>query len=144
MSKLEVDVKSIQGLIRSRALNAKRSLSKLETQAQKVLKEWVKKGLDTQKEGRKQVEGLVKVVRDTVSSSELIKNLKKSDLYHKALEAKDEFEKRVVDAQKQVYKILNVPTKQELDRLNRKVDDLGRKLNKKGKTTSPEVKKSES
>jgi len=57
-----------------------------------------------------------------------LKNFKKTNTYSLALQAKDELEKRVADAQEKVFEFLNVPTKQDLDRLAKKVDELGRKL----------------
>ena len=134
MSRLEVDVKSIQNLIRSRVTKAQKTLTKFEAQAEKVVKQWVHRGLKT--EGRKQVERLVKDVRQTVESSDLLKNLKKSNVYHLALQAKDELEKRVSDTQEKVFEFLNVPTKQDLDRLNKKVDELNRKLKTGSKSES--------
>ena len=128
MSRLEVDVKSIQNLIRSRVTKAQKTLTKFEVQAEKVVKQWVHQGLKTKSEGQKQVNRLIKDVRQTVETSDLLKNFKKTNTYSLALQAKDELEKRVADAQEKVFEFLNVPTKQDLDRLAKKVDELGRKL----------------
>ncbi|HBQ21230.1 MAG: hypothetical protein A2Z91_00225 [Deltaproteobacteria bacterium GWA2_38_16] len=133
MSRLEVDVKSIQKLIRSRVTKAQKTLTDFEGQAEKVVKEWVNKGLKSQTEGRKQVEKLVQDVRETVESSDLIKNFRKTNVYHLALQAKDELEKRVADTQEKVFEFLNVPTKEDLDRLSKKVDEIGRKLKSNGR-----------
>ena len=121
MSRLEVDVKSIQKLIWSRALKARKTLTQFEEQAEKFMKQVVQQGLKSRNEGRRQVE---KLVRD-------VKNLKKSSLYNTACQAKDELEKRVANVQERVFKLLNVPTKEELEKLNRKVDSLSRQFNKK-------------
>ena len=128
MSRLEVDVKSIQNLIRSRVTQAQKTLTKFESRAEKVVKQWVHQGLKTKSEGQKQVNQLIKDVRQTVETSDLLKNFKKTNTYSLALQAKDELEKRVADAQEKVFEFLNVPTKQDLDRLAKKVDELGRKL----------------
>lgn len=99
MSRLEVDVKSIQKIIRDRALKAQQ---------------------------------FAQDVRQTLSSSPLLKNLKKTSLYRtafKALKAKDELEKRASEAKVRVLDLLNVPTKKDLERLNKKVDALTKKLN---------------
>jgi len=111
MSRLEVDVKSIQKLIRSRVTKAQKTLTDFEGQAEKVVKEWVNKGLKSQTEGRKQVEKLVQDVRETVESSDLIKNFRKTNVYHLALQAKDELEKRVADTQEKVFEFLEKHTK---------------------------------
>lgn len=126
MSRLEVDVKSLQKLIWSRVTKAQKSLTDLETHAERTVRKWVAKGLTS--EGKRQVENLVRDVRETVESSDLVKNFRKSNLYDVALQAKDELEKRVAQAQEKVFEVLNVPTKTDLDKLNRKVDELGKKL----------------
>src|SRR3989344_5871266 len=108
MSRLEVDVKSIQKLIWSRALKARKTLTQFEEQAEKFMKQVVQQGLKSRNEGRRQVE---KLIRD-------VKNLKKSSLYNTACQAKDELEKRVANVQERVFKLLNVPTKEELEKLN--------------------------
>ncbi len=136
MSRLEVDVKSIQNLIRSRVTRAQKTLTKFETQAEKAVKQWVNRGLKTKEEGQKQVAQLVKDVRQTVETSDILKNFKKTNTYHLALQAKDELEKRVADAQEKVFEFLNVPTKQDLDRLTKKVDELNRKLKANSKSDS--------
>ena len=136
MSRLEVDVKSIQNLIRSRVTQAQKTLTKFESRAEKVVKQWVHQGLKTKSEGQKQVNQLIKDVRQTVDTSDLLKNFKKTNTYSLALQAKDELEKRVADAQEKVFEFLNVPTKQDLDRLAKKVDELGRKLKTNSKTGS--------
>ena len=136
MSRLEVDVKSIQNLIRSRVTQAQKTLTKFESRAEKVVKQWVHQGLKTKSEGQKQVNQLIKDVRQTVETSDLLKNFKKTNTYSLALQAKDELEKRVADAQEKVFEFLNVPTKQDLDRLAKKVDELGRKLKTNSKTGS--------
>ena len=128
MSRLEVDVKSIQNLIRSRVTKAQKTLTKFEVQAEKVVKQWVHQGLKTKSEGQKQVNRLIKDVRQTVETSDLLKNFKKTNTKSLALQAKDELEKREKYAQEKVFELLNVPTKQDLDRLAKKVDELGRKL----------------
>lgn len=135
MPKLEVDVKSIQDLIRSKALKAQKVFNKFESQAETVIRDLVQKGLKSQREGKKQVEQLIKDVRETVEDSELIKNLKKTTVYHTALEAKDELGRRVQDAQERLMRVLNVPTKQEVDRINQKLADLDKKLKGKKKAT---------
>ena len=136
MSRLEVDVKSIQNLIRTRVTKAQKTLTKLETQAEKVVKQWVHRGVKTKEEGRKQVNRLIKDVRQTVETSDILKNFKKTNTYSLALQDKDELEKRVADAQEKVFEFLNVPTKQDLDRLNKKVDELNRKLKTGSKSES--------
>ncbi|MEK7791266.1 MAG: hypothetical protein AAB309_06545 [Deltaproteobacteria bacterium] len=106
MSRLEVDVKSIQKIIRDRALRAQKILSNFEAQAEKTLK-----------------------------------NLKKMPLYQTAFKAalhtKDELEKRASEAKVRVLDLLNVPTKEDLKRLNKKVDVLVKKL----KTESQKVRR---
>lgn len=136
MSRLEVDVKSIQKLIRSRMNQAQKTLVNFESQAEKVVKELVNKGLKSQEEGRKQVEQLIRDVRSTVKTSPLLKNLKKSNTYSTALQAKEELEKRMAQAQEKVFEFLNIPTKNDLERLEKKVDQLSQKLRttKKKKT----------
>lgn len=99
MSRLEVDVKSIQKVIRDRALKAQKTLVRLEED-----------------------------VRQTLSSSPLLKNLKKSSFYHTALRARDELRTRAEDAQERVLNLLNVPTRKDLDRLDEKVEKLSKKL----------------
>ena len=141
MSRLEVDVKSIRRLIKSRASKAQKTITKFEGRAEKFVRELVKQGLKSRKEGRKQVERLVKDVRKTVNGSPLLKNLKHSGLYSTARLAQKELEKRVAETQEKVFHILNVPTRDELDRLNKKVTLLTRKLNEKKKKTSRRKKK---
>lgn len=133
MSRLEVDVKSIQKLIKSRAMKARKSLGKFEGQAEQLVKILVRKGLKSQKEGKKQFNRIVRDVQRTVKKSPLVKNLKKSMVYSTALDAKDELEKRLCDVQEKVFEVLQVPTRQELDRLNRKIDKLHAQLNAKRK-----------
>lgn len=132
MSRLEVDVKSIQKIIRDRVLKAQKTLVNFEAQAEKVVRDLISNGLRSKKEGQKQVEQLVHDVRQTLSSSPLLKNLKRTSLYHTALKAKDEFEKRASGAQERVFDLLNVPTKKDLERLNKKVDVLTKKLKVEG------------
>ncbi len=136
MSRLEVDVKSIQNLIRSRVTKAQKTLTKFEARAEKVVKQWVHQGLKTKSEGQKQVHQLIKDVRQTMEGSDLLKNFKKTNTYSLARQAKGELEKRVADAQEKVFEFLNVPTKQDLDRLHKKVEELGRKLKAKNSTDS--------
>lgn len=128
MSRLEVDVKSIQNLIRSRAVKARKSLGYFESRAEKLVKVLVQKGLKSQKEGKKQVEQLLRDVQKTLKTSPLVKNLKNTTVYHTALEAKDRLEKRVAQAQEKVFEMLQVPTKQDLDRLNSKIESLNRRF----------------
>lgn len=128
MSRLEVDVKSIQKVIRDRAVKAQKTLVRFEEQAEKTVRELISKGLKSRKEGQKQVEQLVQDVRQTVSSSPLVKNLKKTSLYHTALKAKDGLRTRASEAQERVFNLLNVPTKRDLDRLDQKVERLTKKL----------------
>ena len=136
MPRLEVDVKSIEKLIRSRAKKAQKVLGEFEGQAEELVKVLVKKGLKSQHEGKKQFDRLVKDVQKTVNKSHLVKNLKHSSLYKTALDAKGELEKRVWDAQEKVFQVLNVPTRQELDRLSKKVDQLHRQVNSAKKKES--------
>lgn len=100
MSRLEVDVKSIQKIIRDRALKAQQ---------------------------------LAQDMKQTLSSSPLLKNFKKMPLYRTAFKAalhtKDELEKRASEAKVRVLDLLNVPTKKDLERLNKKVEALTKKLN---------------
>lgn len=110
MSRLEVDVKSIQKVIRDRAVKAQKTLVNFEAQAEKAVRE------------------LVADVRQTFNSSPVVKNLRKSPLYHRALKAKDELKVRARDTQERVLDLLNVPTKRDLDRLDQKVEKLTKKL----------------
>lgn len=132
MSRLEVDVKSIQKIIRDRVLKAQKTLVNFEAQAEKVVRDLISKGLKSKKDGQKQVEQLVDDVRETLSSSPLLKDIKRTSLYHTALKAKDELEKRVSGAQERVFELLTIPTKKDLDRLNKRVDVLTKKLKGEG------------
>lgn len=109
MSRLEVDVKSIQKVIRDRAIKAQKTLVRFEED-----------------------------IRQTLSSSPLLKNIKKTSLYHTALKAKDELKTRASEAQERVFNLLNVPTKRDLDRLDQKVEKLSKKLKteQKGRKTA--------
>ena len=63
MSRLEVDVKSIQKLIRSRVVKARQRLGQFEAQAEKRVTELVRRGLKSKTEGKQQFDRLIKDVR---------------------------------------------------------------------------------
>ncbi|MBI4040638.1 MAG: phasin family protein [Deltaproteobacteria bacterium] len=135
MTKLEVDMKSIQKLISQRVQKVHKTLNQFENQAQK----WLHQGRKTSEEGKKQFDRMMNDVQKTLKKSPWVKNFKKSNVYQIALQAKDELEKKMCETQERVFNLLNVPTKEDLDKLNKKIDELTSKLKSKSKKSSSDT-----
>ena len=128
MARLEVDFQSLSKVLKQRANQAQTTLNKVERDFEKLLKIWVQKGLKSQKEGKKQVDKILKIVKDTVDTEALLKKISKTDLYHKAVDGASELEKRVEETRNKVMHVLQIPTQTDLAKLQKKLDDLQKKV----------------
>ncbi len=91
------------------------TLSKLQRDAEKLQKQFVRRGKKAEREGRKQV-------------NKLLKDIQKNGVTGRIKNARREVEKTVDEGVTQVFRLLNLPERKDVEALNKKVRSLEKQV----------------
>ncbi|MFQ5458492.1 MAG: phasin family protein, partial [Myxococcota bacterium] len=91
------------------------TLSSLQRDAEKLQKQLIRRGKKAEREGRKQV-------------NKLLRDIQKNGVSSRLKKARKQVEKTVDDSVTQVFRVLNLPERKDVEALNRKVRSLEKQI----------------